>query len=569
MSEINRMERLEKLVEEQGEEIRLLRQQVELLQQSLNPVPTIKRDVQQPAVREVPVKPARVQQEPNKEVEPKKEPEKVDWEHFIGRVWLPRIFILVLLLGVIWGFKAAINAGLLTEPVRCGMGLAASIVLLYLGERQMRLNRDALGQVLLGGAVSLLMLTTFAAHILYGLIPAVPAFLLNVGFIAGGIFLSVRHRSEALAILSSIGGYMVPFLIKSTAPSTVFFVGYEVLLSATFLVLSVRKGYEKLYYASLGLFHLTLLVFAGFVHIADEHVLAIGVLAQHVVILALLFLRWKMGETQSITLFTSAAVTTAWWYGLLGNTDSRFYEGFLLVLAIFYGGVALWRRKDSEDQVAAYVSISAFSLMIYLIHVFQGSSEAVALLAEGTGVLILALLVRSGLQLATGTVVYLLGLLLTLKEPIGKIVSGPTLAWVVLLGTLTLLFRQIRKSTEGENELQIPLQLPKGIALSGAVLLLVFLTQITDVLAEPLSRDGKHMAISFTWAFSAIAVILFGIIKRIKLARLFGVILLFVTLLKLILIDLPSVSVLVRAVLFIGLGAIGVAISRFFYQKKE
>jgi hypothetical protein len=44
---------------------------------------------------------------------------------------------------------------------------------------------------------------------------------------------------------------------------------------------------------------------------------------------------------------------------------------------------------------------------------------------------------------------------------------------------------------------------------------------------------------------------------------------LFVTLFKLVLIDLPIVSVLVRAVLFIGVGAAGVAISRLFYVKKK
>ncbi|USK35254.1 hypothetical protein LIT25_08130 [Bacillus sp. F19] len=31
---------------------------------------------------------------------------KVDWERVIGQVWLPRVFILVLLLGVLWAFKA-------------------------------------------------------------------------------------------------------------------------------------------------------------------------------------------------------------------------------------------------------------------------------------------------------------------------------------------------------------------------------------------------------------------------------------------------------------------------------
>ncbi|MGO4274314.1 hypothetical protein AB4Z22_31520, partial [Paenibacillus sp. TAF58] len=46
-----------------------------------------------------------------------------DWEHLIARVWLPRIFIVVFLLGVLWGFTAAVNAGIITEPVRCILGV--------------------------------------------------------------------------------------------------------------------------------------------------------------------------------------------------------------------------------------------------------------------------------------------------------------------------------------------------------------------------------------------------------------------------------------------------------------
>ncbi|MEI0737776.1 hypothetical protein VQ056_15745 [Paenibacillus sp. JTLBN-2024] len=74
-----------------------------------------------------------------------------DWEHLIARVWLPRVFIVVLLLGVLWGFTAVVKAGYLTEPVRCLLGVVAAAVMYWLGERQLRSKREALGQVLLGG----------------------------------------------------------------------------------------------------------------------------------------------------------------------------------------------------------------------------------------------------------------------------------------------------------------------------------------------------------------------------------------------------------------------------------
>jgi uncharacterized membrane protein len=52
-------------------------------------------------------------------------------------------------------------------------------------------------------------------------------------------------------------------------------------------------------------------------------------------------------------------------------------------------------------------------------------------------------------------------------------------------------------------------------------------------------------------------------------ARLAGILFLFVILLKIIFTDLPDVSTAVRALLFIGLGGIGVGVSRLFYRRKS
>lgn len=97
---------------------------------------------------------------------PKPPKPPVDWEHAIARVWLPRVFIVVLLLGVLWGFIAAVSAGYLTQPVRCLLGLVAAGAMYFFGERQVRGQREGLAQVLLGGSVAVLMLT-FLRRIIY------------------------------------------------------------------------------------------------------------------------------------------------------------------------------------------------------------------------------------------------------------------------------------------------------------------------------------------------------------------------------------------------------------------
>jgi uncharacterized membrane protein len=77
------------------------------------------------------------------------------------------------------------------------------------------------------------------------------------------------------------------------------------------------------------------------------------------------------------------------------------------------------------------------------------------------------------------------------------------------------------------------------------------------------------MSVSFSWILYAILGIVFGVTKSNKNVRLIGVVLIITTLLKLIFIDLPNVSLIVRAILFIGLGGVGLLISRLFYIKEQ
>jgi uncharacterized membrane protein len=76
------------------------------------------------------------------------------------------------------------------------------------------------------------------------------------------------------------------------------------------------------------------------------------------------------------------------------------------------------------------------------------------------------------------------------------------------------------------------------------------------------------MTLSFAWALYAAAGVVFGVVKGKKNIRLVGIILLLLTLCKIVLVDLQFVTIIVRTVLFIGLGTIGLLVSRLFYVKK-
>ncbi|MCX7572226.1 DUF2339 domain-containing protein [Tumebacillus sp. DT12] len=497
---------------------------------------------------------------------PPKEP--VDWEHLIGRVWLPRVFLLVLLLGVLWGFKAAVESGILTEPVRCLIGVLTTAAFVWLGERQVRHDRHALGQVLLGGAVAVAILTTFAAHMWYGLIGSAEAFALHLGILSGGVYLSLRHRSQALAVLTLIGGCMVPFLIKSDEPNTLFFMGYQTALTTVFLLIALRKGHHILFVTAQVLFHLAVGIFAIMVQEESAYVVY-GVFLQHLLQIALLLLTREGNTVRLLSIFSSAMLVLFWMTALIEDDGGALYDRFLLALVAVHALLAAvsWKQRLLSS---VFLSAGSVALAVWLFRTLDSDVLPFTMLLEGAVLIWLSLRVRVGLTSLVGSAVYVLGLMLTVSEPIREFASAQTLQWGVMLASMIALVFLIQRENEqaaaaDDDEFNVPSGGLTLLAILWAALLLVFLTQVAMVLAEPLSSSVEHMVVSFVWALYAIAAIVFGTVRQSRLARIVGVVLLFITLFKLVLFDLPIVSVAVRAILFIVVGGIGVAVSRLFY----
>jgi uncharacterized membrane protein len=496
-----------------------------------------------------------------------KSPPPRDWEHLIARVWLPRIFIVVFLLGVLWGFTAAINAGMITPEIRCILGIAAAGVMYWQGEVQIRRNRLALGQVLLGGAMGVLILSLFAAHMLFGLIPSGLAFLLYMISIGASVYIGIRHRSQALTIIALIAGYLVPFLVNSSDANVWIFVGYEAMFSMGMILISLHYSFRAAYFVAFGVLHLPLL-FAMWDGNSTESRAAIilAVFAQHLLLYVIAIFQTKGNRmNQPVTLYMSFGLLVAWMYGLYGDsTDKITYEWMILLWSILYSVTSVWLFTQKR-ALAIHLSIATLGWFLWLIYILNAEQASAALLAEGAIALCLGIRLDSKLQKVTGVLAYLSGVISVLLHPIKELVSMETFAWLVLVasvGGLYLFLQAVLAESKGKLESKLIL------IWSESVLLLIFFTQITNVFTRALTFDYQHLVLSAVWVFYAIIVIFFGLIVKKRNVRLAGLLFLFISLLKIIFVDLPDVSIAVRAILFIGLGAIGVATSRLFYKGK-
>ncbi|MDD5137112.1 MAG: DUF2339 domain-containing protein, partial [Candidatus Omnitrophica bacterium] len=184
------------------------------------------------------------------EREPLKEAKKEDIESRIGLVWLNRIGLFALFLGVAFFLKYAFDNRWIGELGRVVLGLMAGSGMIVASEFTRRKNYDVISQGFHGGGVAILYLSIFSAFGFYHLIGAIPAlaFMSIVTLYCG--FWSTRTGWISSAVIAILGGFLTPFLIgpDKIGPGLLF--SYVILLDVGVLFISIFKKWEVLNIAS-------------------------------------------------------------------------------------------------------------------------------------------------------------------------------------------------------------------------------------------------------------------------------------------------------------------------------
>jgi hypothetical protein len=156
--------------------------------------------------------------------------ESMSWEMALGTYWLPRLAVLLLAIGVVWGLTlAAQRWGGWWQPylrLAAGYGLAAA---LYGGGRYFERKRDGLAagsfidyaRVMMAGGTALVYFVTFATYYVpYTRIFADPyiTLLLLTAIMAGWGFMAHRRRSATLALAVTLLGHFTAGLATLTLP---------------------------------------------------------------------------------------------------------------------------------------------------------------------------------------------------------------------------------------------------------------------------------------------------------------------------------------------------------------
>ncbi|EJR25581.1 MULTISPECIES: DUF2339 domain-containing protein [Bacillus] len=479
------------------------------------------------------------------------------------QTWLPRIFVGIMLLGVIWLFKAGVDAGLLTPAIRVVFGIVLSVGLYYVGDIQIKRERQALGLVLAGGSITGIVLTTFAAHYLYEFIPASIAFICNIVWVILGIYLAKRYRSEYLAIFVAVGAFFVPFLLNSTTPNTCIFFSYETILTISLLWYALRNLYKYLYMISYVVAAIVLFVFFVVMSILVENVqvqLTVVYGAIHLLLFWHMFSERSFIQEARLAIFSANAV-----FFILAISQIPEFTTWGIVISAFVHTVmfVLEYRKNKHSVFSNLIfgfAMGSFSLAI--LYEYSLVNAAIVLLLQGFLGMVTAIKVKQNIKLYVGATIYAIGMVQTIFSPFDEFISAGFVAHIILIGTFYYCMIQAKEvlASLGKYVYSIALY---------SLMVIVFIT-ITRI-GEVLSTDGSiiSVSVSLLWMVYALFAVWFGRYRQMNEILYAGLVVLVVTVGKLFLLDLPEVSMMIRAVLFLIVGSIGIVISRMFFSKEE
>lgn len=171
---------------------------------------------------------------------------RIDWEQWLGLRGAALIGAVVLALAGVLFLKFSIEHGWFPPVLRVAVGLAvgAGSVAASEGLRQRGYRPTADG--LAGAGVVILYASCWAAHVLYHLVPALPAFALMALVTLTAGLIAWRRRAIVVAVLGLAGGFLSPLMLGTHADHPLGLFGYLLLLDVGLVVLAKKRGWPAL-----------------------------------------------------------------------------------------------------------------------------------------------------------------------------------------------------------------------------------------------------------------------------------------------------------------------------------
>lgn len=347
--------------------------------------------------------------------------ENPDLEKFIGENLINKIGIAILVAGIGYFVKFAIDQNWINEIGRVLIGVLAGGLLVGVAHR-IRNTFSAFSSVLVAGGLSVLYFTIAIAFSDYKIFSQTAAFLLMVVITGFAVLLSIAYNRSALAVMSLIGGFATPFMVSSGEGNYVVLLTYILILDCGMLVLAYFKKWTIVHFVAYGF---TVLLYSLFLSakIQDQQNAPYGGALIFATLFYVVFMtmnliynlkqRAKFSAIEISLLLSNTAFYYAAGMYLLANVNHGAYQGlFTAGLAVVnFGIAALLYRREAVDRTLIYLLIGLVVTFASLTIPVQLDGNFITMFWALEAVLLLWLAQRSGLALLSTGAVMVMGLM--------------------------------------------------------------------------------------------------------------------------------------------------------------
>lgn len=166
-----------------------------------------------------------------------------DLEKYIGENILSKIAITILVIGIAFFVKFAIDKDWINEIARVGIGILCGGIILGFAHR-LRTRFKAFSSVLVAGGIAIFYFSVGIGFHQYHIFSQTVAFVIMFMITAFSVFISVSYDRVELAVLSIIGGFATPFMVSTGQGNYQVLFVYILILDTGMLVLAYLRKWN-------------------------------------------------------------------------------------------------------------------------------------------------------------------------------------------------------------------------------------------------------------------------------------------------------------------------------------
>ena len=434
-----------------------------------------------------------------------------DLEKFIGENLINKIGIAILVVGIGFFVKFAIDQNWISETGRVLIGILCGGILIGVAH-YLRKTFAAFSSVLVGGGIAVFYFTIALAFREYAILSQTAAFIIMVLITLFAVLISLMYDKQELAVLAILGGFIAPLLLSTGSGNYIVLFTYVSILITGMLVLAYFKKWRIVNIVS---YVFTMLLYGAWLSakvLGDVNAPYLGALIFATIFYFIFFMMNIINNVKENTRFETIDISillsnTFLYYsagmGILHYVNGGIYQGLFTGLIAIFNLVftyVLFKNKKVDTNLL-YLLIGIVLTFISLAAPIQLEGNYITLFWALEAVLLLWLYQKSQIQVfCFSSVIVQLLMLISLVMDWSQFYQGKEIHMVMLnkafvtgfVSVVSLLFTVILLRKENKPFFEgFPASYYSGL-VQGVFVVCLYLTFLLELVFQLQTRIGVY-----------------------------------------------------------------------------